>query len=103
MKKFKLHQKGIKALQQFLYALPDPKLAIEVRALRIDFKKWIKTKFELTINDLNLLNQLSVHFTEFAAIKFSNFLAQRIPISFAIIDFKPMTEPKISRYEEFKI
>ena len=90
MKKFPLHQKGIKELQQLLYALPDTKLAIEVMALRTDFRQWVKTKFELTHDELNYLDQLNAHFIEYAAIKSSNFLAQRKPIHFAIIEFKPV-------------
>ncbi|MES2653047.1 MAG: hypothetical protein V4663_15000 [Bacteroidota bacterium] len=89
MKKFQLHQKGIKELQQLLYDLPDPKLAIEVLNLRTDFKKWVKSKFELTPDELDYLEQLNKHFIEYAAIKSSNFLAQRKPIHFSIVEFKP--------------
>ena len=89
MNKFPLHQKGIKALEQILYALPDHKLAIEVLALRIDFKQWVCTKFKLEPDELAYLNELNKHFIEYAAIKSSNFLAQRKPIHFAVIEFKP--------------
>lgn len=85
MKKFKFHQKGLTELQQLLYALPDTKLALEVMALRTDFKEWIKTKFELSVDDLNFLNQLSVHFIEYAAIKASNCLAKRMPVKVQLI------------------
>lgn len=89
MKKFELHQKGIKELQQQLYALPDPKLAIEVMNLRRDFKEWVKSKFELTPDELDYLEQMNKPFIEYAAIKSSNFIAQRKPIHFSIVEFKP--------------
>ena len=89
MSKFQLHQKGILALQQKLYALPDSKLAAEVFALRLDFKKWVKSKFELQPDELDFINDLNPHFAEYAAIKSSNFLAQRKPIQFTIVEFKP--------------
>ena len=89
MSKFQLHQKGIQELQHKLYALPDSKLALEVLALRTDFKKWVKSKFELQPNELDFINELNPHFVEYAAIKSSNFLAQRKPIRFAVIEFKP--------------
>lgn len=89
MKKFQFHQKGIVELQQQLYALPDPKLAIEVLNLRTDFKKWVKSKFELSPDELDYLEQLNKHFIEYAAIKSSNFLAQRKPVQFSVIEFKP--------------
>ena len=89
MKKFELTQKGIKDLQQLLYELPDPKLAVEVLNLRTDFKKWVKSKFALTADELDYLDQLNKHFVEYAAIKSSNFLAQRKPLHFSIVEFKP--------------
>ena len=89
MNKFPLHQKGIKALEQLLYALPDAKLANEVSALRTDFKQWVCKKFELKPDELDYLNELSRDFIEYAAIKSSNFLAQRKAIHFTIIEFKP--------------
>ena len=94
MNKFPLNQKGIKGLQQILYALPDSKLAIEVLALRTDFKQWIKLKFELEPDELDYLNELDKNFMKYAAIKSSNFLAQRKPIRFAIIEFKPENRTK---------
>ncbi|RYG22302.1 MAG: hypothetical protein EOO07_00240 [Chitinophagaceae bacterium] len=92
MNKFPLHRKGIQDLQHKLYALPDSKLAVEVLALRTDFKQWIKSKFELKQDELDFINELSPHFAEYAAIKSSNFLAQRKPIQFSIIEFRPETE-----------
>ncbi len=89
MKKFPLHQRGIEELQRTLYALPDSKLALEVLALRTDFKRWVKIKFELQAGELDFINELNPHFEEYAAIKSSNFLAQRKPINFAVIEFKP--------------
>jgi len=89
MRKFPLHQKGIQKLQHELYALPDSKLALEVLALRTDFKQWVKSKFELQADELDFINELNPHFAEYAAIKSSNFLAQRKPIQFAVIEFRP--------------
>ncbi|MGF1924215.1 MAG: hypothetical protein ACQUHE_08545 [Bacteroidia bacterium] len=89
MKKFQLHQNDIKELQQMLYALPDHTLAKEAFNLRTDFKKWVKTKFELTDQELDFLNQLNHRFIEYAAIKSSNFLAERKPIQFSVVEFKP--------------
>lgn len=94
MNKFPLHQTGIKALLQLLYALPDSKLAIEVLALRTDFKQWIKTKFILNPDELDYLNELNKHFIEYVAIKSSNFLAQRKPIHFVVIEIKPENKTK---------
>ena len=53
MNKLPLNQKGIKALTQQLYALPDVKLANEILAVRIDFKKWLCRKFELKPDETN--------------------------------------------------
>ncbi|MEJ5995198.1 hypothetical protein WG904_12285 [Pedobacter sp. Du54] len=89
MNKFQLTQGGILALQRLLYELPDSKLAIEVLALRTDFKQWIKTKFELQRDELDFIDELNSHFSEYAAIKLSNFIAQRKPIQFSVIEFKP--------------
>ena len=89
MNKFPLDQKGIKALAQLLYDLPDAKLANEVLTIRTDFKKWLCTKFELEPDELHYLNELNKHFIEYAAIKSSNFLAQRKAIHFTVIEFKP--------------
>lgn len=89
MKKFQLHENGIKELQQLLYALPDHKLAKEVFNLRTDFKQWLSTKFELTEQELDFLNQLNHQFLEYAAINSSNFLAERKPIQFSVVEFKP--------------
>jgi len=89
MKKFSLHQTGIQELQQYLYALPDAKLAIEVSCLRIDFKQWLKTKFELQQDELDFLDQMNKPFTEYAAIKCSDLVALRKPIQFSVIEFKP--------------
>lgn len=90
MKKFKLHQKGVKALQQLLHDLPDSKLAIEVMALRINFRQWVKSKFDLTYDELEFIDQLNRHFIEYLAIESSNFLAQRKAIRFTAIEFKPV-------------
>jgi len=92
MKKFPFHQKGILAVQQQLYALTDKKLATEVFTIRKDFREWIKTKFDLSLDELDYLNKLNAHFIEYAAIKSSNFLAQRKPIQFSIIEFKPESQ-----------
>jgi hypothetical protein len=89
MKKFQLHQRGVQELQRILYDLPDDKLALEVLALRTDFKEWVKTKFELQPNELDFINELSPQFLEYAAIKSSNFLAQRKPIQFEVIELRP--------------
>lgn len=94
MKKLQLTQEGIKELQQLLYDLPDGKLAIEVLNLRTDFKQWVKDKFELTSDELDYLEQLSKPFTEYVSIKGSNFLAQRKPINFSVIEFKPESSSK---------
>ena len=91
MKKLPLHQNGIKELTRVLYALSDAKLAIEVVALRSDFKEWIKSKFELNPDELEFLDQMNKHLIEYAAIKSSNFLALRKPLHFTIIEFKPET------------
>lgn len=89
MKKFQLHKRGIQELEHTLYALPDSKLAIEVLAIRTDLKQWIKAKFDLQIHELDFIDELNPHFTEYAAIKLSNFIAQRKPIHFAVVEFKP--------------
>ena len=94
MNKFPLHQKGIKALAEQLYALPDAKLVNEVLALRTGFKQWVCTKFELKPDELHYLNELSRDFIEYAAIKSSNFLAQRKAIHFTVIEFKPESRTK---------
>ncbi|RZK39037.1 MAG: hypothetical protein EOO90_20135 [Pedobacter sp.] len=89
-KKPLFHQKGITLLQQQLYALPDYKLAVEVLAIRSDFKRWIKSKFELSLEETDFLDDLGSQFTEYAAIKSSNYLAQRKPIRFTIVEFQPL-------------
>lgn len=94
MKKFQLHQRGVQELQRLLYDLPDAKLALEVLALRTDFKEWVKTKFDLQANELDFINELSPQFLEYAAIKSSNFLAQRKPIRFAVIELRPALTEK---------
>ncbi len=90
MKKFPLNQKGIQRLQQYLYVLSDIKLAIEVSTLRSGFIQWLKTKFDLTNDELAYLNQLNKHFIEYLAINSSNFLAERKPIYFMVFEFEDL-------------
>ena len=77
MKKFLFNPTGIQELQRFLHALPDAKLVKEVVAIRLNFKQWLKGKFQLTLDELNFLDLLSDSFLAYAAIAASNFLAQR--------------------------
>lgn len=77
MKKFLFNPTGIQELQTLLHALPDARLAKEVVAIRLNFKKWLKVKFSLTLDELNFLDLLSDSFLAYAGIAASNFLAQR--------------------------
>lgn len=77
MKKFLFNPTGIQELQRLLHALPDARLAKEVVAIRLNFRQWLKHKFELTLDELNFLDLLSDSFLAYAGIAASNFLAQR--------------------------
>jgi hypothetical protein len=77
MKKFQFNPQGIQALQYLLHALPDARLVKEVIAIRLNFRLWLKRKFDLTIDELNFLDLLSDSFLSYAGTAASNFLAQR--------------------------
>ncbi len=85
-KKLTFNQANIQKIQKLLHALPDSKLAEEVASLRLDFKRWIKIKFNLTLEELAFLDQLNKHFLTAAGAKASNLLALRKPIKFTVIE-----------------
>jgi hypothetical protein len=87
-KKFKLNLKGIYDLQQSLYALPDAKLAVEILIMRSDLQSWVKNKFDLTIDELGSVDEMSKYIAGYVAIKVSNHLAKREPINFVVVEFK---------------
>lgn len=88
MKKFALTQKGIRRLQEKIYALDDRALALEVLKLRTQFKDWIEEKFELDQDETAFIRDLNEQFTIYAAVKLSKMLAQRKQITFNVIEFK---------------
>lgn len=85
-KRLLFNQIGIQQIQKKLHALPDLKLAIEVAALRLDFRQWIKSKFNLTLEESAFLDQLNEHFILRVAVRASNFLALRKPVNLTVID-----------------
>lgn len=95
MKKPSFSTLGIKEVQLSLYSLSDEDLALEVYQLRIDLKKWITGKFSLDYAEKEKLEQLSPSFVEYAAIKLSNFLAQRKPLQFTVVDFEPIPQREL--------
>ncbi|MES2418121.1 MAG: hypothetical protein V4541_08015 [Bacteroidota bacterium] len=86
MRKFPFNQKGIEELQQLLHALPNSKLSIEILALRLDLRTWVKNKFDLTKDQLDFVNEMSNYLVDYAAIKSGNYLAQRIPVNFTVLE-----------------
>lgn len=88
MKKFPLNQKGIQELQQELHALSNPKLLLEIRALKLDLPDWIKSKFNVSTEQLECMHQWSENFRNYISVKCGIALAKRIVINFTIFDFK---------------
>lgn len=86
IEKVLFNQIGILQIQKKLHALPDLKLAIEVAALRLDFRQWIKNRFDLTPEELTFLDNLNEQFILRAAIRTSNLLALRKYIKLTVID-----------------
>ena len=87
MKKFLFNPKGTRELQRELHALSDARLAKEVASLRLNFRQWLKVRFELSLDELNFLDLLSENFLSYAGIVVSNFVAQRKMIT---LKFKPL-------------
>ncbi|MCY1533713.1 hypothetical protein D9M68_690540 [compost metagenome] len=86
MKKLPFTIRSFEALQQELFQLPDAALSLEVLNLRTNLISWLEAKFELSNEEREALQEFSLAFMEYMAIKLSNRLALRKAIRFTVVD-----------------
>lgn len=50
---------GVQEKLNEIYALPDPQLALESYAIKLDFRKWIKDNFVLSADQVVFLDNMN--------------------------------------------
>ena len=83
MQKQPFTQAGFVALQAQLYQLNDTLLQLEADAIALNFEHWFFNHFEVSLNQLSFLNEISPKALSFVAKQTSFAVANRLPVSLA--------------------
>lgn len=83
MQKQPFTQAGFVALQAQLYQLNDTLLQLEADAIALNFEHWFFNHFEVSLNQLSFLNEISPKALSFIAKQTSFAVANRLPVSLA--------------------
>lgn len=83
MQKQPFTQAGFTALQSQLYQLNDTLLQLEAKAIALNFEHWFFNHFDVSLNQLSFLNEISPEALSFIAKQTSFAVANRLPITLA--------------------
>lgn len=83
MQKKPFTQAGFESLQVELYALDDALLQLEADAIVLNFKGWMYKHFDLTLSQMNFMDQVDQRCIYFLETQTSFAVNNRLPISLA--------------------
>jgi len=89
MEKVAFTPEGVSAKTAELYALSDPELCMEARAVGSDFKSWFKNNFTLQPSQEEYLDEVPASFLLFWGYLFGSSFIGRRPIALADLPDKP--------------
>lgn len=89
---------GVQDKLNEIYALPDPQLALESYAIKLDFRKWMKDNFVLSPDQVIFLDNMNNSAIDYYGEQCSLCFSHRLAIT---LNYPPAPElPNISKWPE---